>query len=339
MEASKKLQLIHTDIAGPQRMPFLKGNLYYIAFIDDFTRMCWIFFLKYKSEVAQVFWNFKAKVENESSCRIQTLRSDNGKEYTSESFNRFCEEAGIQHQLTVSYTLQQNGVSERKNKFILEITQCMLYEKNLLKQFWAEAANAVVFLQNMLLTRAIKNQTPFEAWYGYKPSLNFLKIFGCLCFTHIPRIKRDKLDKKALPGIFIGYNLVSKAYKVFQPQTGKIIISRDVHFMEDEKWNWDDAKKMDPTSNKPKLKFPISDTAEQSIRDWQNDIVDDIPVSGTRLFSDIYQRCNIVVCEPIDYEKAKMDQNWITAMKEELFMIERNKTWELVNQPQNRKII
>ncbi|KZV14497.1 hypothetical protein F511_42925 [Dorcoceras hygrometricum] len=90
--------------------------------------MCWIFFLKHKSEVAQIFWKFRARVENESGCRIQTLRSDNGKEYTSDAFNRFCEEAGIQHQLTAPYTPQQNGVSERRNRFIFEMTRCMLYE-------------------------------------------------------------------------------------------------------------------------------------------------------------------------------------------------------------------
>ncbi|KAH9782217.1 hypothetical protein KPL71_008805 [Citrus sinensis] len=263
-QATKKLQLVHTDIAGPQRTPSLNGSLYYVVFIDDFTRMCWIFFLKHKSEVAQVFWNFKARVENESGCRIQTLRSDNGKEYASGAFNRFCEEAGIQHQLTTPYTPQQNGVSERRNRFILEMTQCMLHEKNLPKQIWDEAASTAVFLQNRLPTRAVRDKTPFEAW--------------------------------------------------------------DVHFMEDEEWNWDDAKKMDSTSKKPKLKFPVMDTADQSIEDWENETVDDRPIRGTRPLSDVYQR-------------SKTDQNWVTAMNEELFMIEKNKTWELVDQPQNRKVI
>jgi hypothetical protein len=133
--STKKLQLIHTDIAGPQRTPSLNGSLYYVIFIDDFTRMCWIFFLKHKSKVARVFWNFKARVENESGCKIQTLRSDNGKEYTSEAFDQFCAETGIHHQLTVPYTPQQNGVSERRNRFILEMTRCMLHEKNLPKKF------------------------------------------------------------------------------------------------------------------------------------------------------------------------------------------------------------
>jgi len=125
--ATKKLQLIHTDIASLQRMSSLKGSLYYVVFIDDFTRMCWIFFLKHKLEVAQVFRNFKARVENESGCRIQTLRSDNDKEYTSKTFSHFCEEVGIQHQLTAPYTPQKNEVIERLNKFILEMTRCMLY--------------------------------------------------------------------------------------------------------------------------------------------------------------------------------------------------------------------
>ena len=103
---SKKLQLVHTDLCGPQRTPSLNGNLYYIAFINDLTRMCWIFLLKQKSEVASVFWKFKAKVENEDACLIQTIRSDNSKEYTSETFNRFCEEAEIEHQFTAPYTPQ-----------------------------------------------------------------------------------------------------------------------------------------------------------------------------------------------------------------------------------------
>jgi len=68
--ATQKLQLIHTDLAGPQRTHFLKGSLYYIVFIDNLTRMCWIFFLKFNSEVVVVFWKFKSNVENQSGCKI-----------------------------------------------------------------------------------------------------------------------------------------------------------------------------------------------------------------------------------------------------------------------------
>ena len=80
--------------------------------------------------MAQFFWKFKVKVVNESQCKIQMLRSDNGKEYTSKAFNHFCEEACIHHQLTTPYTPKQNGVSERRNGYIMEMTRWMLHEKN-----------------------------------------------------------------------------------------------------------------------------------------------------------------------------------------------------------------
>jgi hypothetical protein len=75
-------------------------------------------------------------------------------------------------------------------------------------------------------------------------------VFGCLCFSHIPQAKRDKLDKKSEPDIFVGYSSSSKAYKVYQPQTGKIIVSRDVFFNEEEKWNWEQTKKASTSKQK-----------------------------------------------------------------------------------------
>lgn len=83
--------------------------------------------MKFKSVVACVFWRFNARIENQFGCKIHVLRSDNGKEYTTEQFNLFCEEAGIEHQLTASYTPQQNGVSERKNRTIVELVRCLLH--------------------------------------------------------------------------------------------------------------------------------------------------------------------------------------------------------------------
>ena len=196
--------------------------------------MCWIYFLKFKSEVRNIFWKFKAKVENESNCKIQTLRFDNGKEYTSHQFNSFCEEEGIKCQLTAPYTPEQNGVSERRNRFIIKMAICLLHEKNFLKKFWTEAVNTTVFLKNRLPTKAVNNETPFEAWYGYKPQMHFLKVFGCLCFAYVPQVRREKLYKKAIVGIFIGYSIVSKAYKLFQLNFETITISRDMHFMENK---------------------------------------------------------------------------------------------------------
>ncbi|KAL4342366.1 hypothetical protein GQ457_08G025750 [Hibiscus cannabinus] len=114
---------LHAYVGGPIKMPSLNGSKYYIAFIDDFARFCWIYFMKFKSEVADIFWKFKAYVETQSGCKMQVIKSDNGTEYTSEKFNKFCQDAGIEHQLTAPYTPQQNGVVERKNRTIMDMVR------------------------------------------------------------------------------------------------------------------------------------------------------------------------------------------------------------------------
>ena len=179
--ATERLQLIHSDVCGPMQNDSLNGSKYFITFIDDFSRLCWVYFMKSKAKVAEVFFKFKNWVENQSGKRIKVIRSDNGAEYVSNKFAKFCEDAGIEHQFTVTYTPQQNGVSERKNRTLMEMARCLLFEKNLPKKFWAEAVGTAAFLLNRLPTKSLKNQTPFEAWSGSKPSLHNLKVFGSTC--------------------------------------------------------------------------------------------------------------------------------------------------------------
>ena len=93
---------------------FLNGIRYYITFIDDYTRIYLVYFLKFKTEVANVFLKFKNWIENQSGYKIQVVRSNNGIEYTSNKFAKFFHDAGIEHQYHTPYTPQQNGVSERK---------------------------------------------------------------------------------------------------------------------------------------------------------------------------------------------------------------------------------
>ena len=131
---------------------------------------------------------------------------------------------------------------------------------------WGCKHNSVSFEQIANKSSATK-KTPFEAWYVYKPKLQNLKTFGCLCFSYIPQDKRDKLDKKAKPGIFVGYSLVSKAYMIYLPQDNKVIVSRNIQFFESESWNWE----------KNKLEFQE-----------ENADVDEESITKIRLLSDIY---------------------------------------------------
>ncbi|RVX04494.1 Retrovirus-related Pol polyprotein from transposon RE1 [Vitis vinifera] len=299
--ASERLQLIHTDVCGPMKTPSLNGNMYFILFIDDKTRMCWVFFMKQKSEVAGVFQSFKALVENQANCSIKVIRSDNGTEYTSDKFDKFCVEAGIVHQLTVTYSPQQNGVSERKNRTIMEMTRCLLFEKKMPKCFWAEAINTAVYLLNRLPTKAVKNKTSFEAWYGVKPAVEHLKVFGSLCYTHVPDVKRDK----------------------------------DIKVDEAAVWNWEKNEIEDVDQ----IGVTIPQIPEETEDEVGADNLDDVPVRGRRLLDEIYERCDVAFQEPTCYDEAAKENGWRVAMEEELKMIKKNGTWELVDRPKNQKII
>ncbi|KAL4387188.1 hypothetical protein GQ457_09G029600 [Hibiscus cannabinus] len=300
--ASEKLQLVHTDLCGPMRISSLNGT----------------------------------NSENQSGKKIKTLRSDNGSEYTSRQFASYLKKLGIHHQLTVVYTPQQNGVSERKNMTVLNMARCLLFEKKIPKGFWAEAVNTSVYLLNRLPTKALEGKTPFEAWFDATPSIGHLRVFGCVCYMRVPEVKRDKLDERATVGVFMGYSSNSKGYRVYDLKTKKILVGRNLKFDEDSIWDWNKS-----VIEHSKQIVNVSSSQEQDATTFEVDIDSDegIGVRGTRTWDDIINRCNVAILEPTSYQEATKFVEWKEAMREEIRMISKNDTWKLVDKPKNKKVI
>ncbi|MCO5564150.1 hypothetical protein L7F22_017806 [Adiantum nelumboides] len=230
VRATRKLQLVHSDVCGPMRTPSVGNSLYFVTFIDDFSRFCWVYPLKAKSDVFAIFQHYVSMVENETGCKVQTLRTDRGGEYMSDAFKDFLGKKGIKHQCTMPYTPQQNGVAERKNRSLMEMARCMLKAKSLPHKLWMEAVACAAHVLNRCPTRALRTITPYESWYDRKPSVSYLRVFGCLAYAHIPQQLRGKLDDKAVKCIFVEYSSGSKGYRLYNPTTNKIFESRDVIF-------------------------------------------------------------------------------------------------------------
>ncbi|BBH04991.1 transposable element gene [Prunus dulcis] len=354
--ASNPLELVHVDLCGPMQNESIAGNKYVMLLIDDCTRMVWVYFLRYKSDALNCFRKFKSMVELQSGLKVKCLRSDKGGEFTSCEFNKLCEVEGIQRQLSMAYTPQQNGVVERKNRIVVEMAKAMLHGKGLPYYLWAEAVHTAVYLINRCPTRALGDKTPFEAYSGRKPGLAHLKIFGCVCYVHISTKVRQKLDAKSTKGIFVGYAICEKGYRVYDPATKKILLSRDVVFDENATWVWkqmsdeqgsminheeqydlsNDSSQLTLSRGHDHFQSPRTSDISSSMRNTQ--AFDHTPLKWRNL-DDVLAQCNLCIMEPENFDDAAKDESWMKAMKDELSMIEKNATWELVDRPTDKPII
>ena len=224
------LELVHTDVCGKIGTKSLSGGEYFVSFIDDYTCHSWIFVLKRKSDVYSCFQKWKAQVEKSTGKRIKALLSDNGGEYTSKEFTRYLAEERIRHELTTPHTPEQNGVAERLNRTLMEGVRTMLVDSKLPRRFWAEALSTMVYIRNRSPTKALAGITPHEAWSGYKPRVDHLRIFGCRAYAHIPGVERRKLDPKSHKCVLLGYGTEQKGYRLYNLQRQKVIHTRDVVF-------------------------------------------------------------------------------------------------------------
>ncbi|GKV17840.1 hypothetical protein SLEP1_g28296 [Rubroshorea leprosula] len=316
-----------------------KHSRYFLTFIDDFTRKIWVYLLQNKSEVLSCFKKFKAHVERQSGHCIQILRTDGGGEYTSNEFHEYCGEQGIQHQVTCPYTPQHNGVAERKNRTIMDMVRSILKAKGLPNSFWGEAVSCSVYLLNRSPTRSLQNVTPVEAWSGFKPSVKHLKVFGSIAFAYVPAQTRTKLDDRGEKTIFVGYT--RGGFKLFNPVTNKVIVSRDVTFAEDEAWRWDldtnnDSQRRSVTILEEDSQVTTTNTNEEAVAPSyttpENPMTQTLPEAGRSR----RQRQPPVTLQ--DYEVTSDDANDDDGNLE-MKAIEKNNTWELTDLPQDQKAI
>lgn len=226
------LEVIHADVCGPMETLSIGRSRYYVLFVDDYSKMAFVYFMKVKNEVFTNFKDFKSMVEKQKDRKIKILRTDNGGEFCSQEFDKYLKEQGIVHQRTNAYTPQQNGLCERMNRSVVEKARCLIFDAGLEKKFWAEAVHTSVYLRNRSVVTGLNSKTPYEVWTGSKPNLSHLRIFGSAVMVHVPKEKRLKWDKKANKLIFLGYSDNVKGYRVYNPETNSVTISRDIVVME-----------------------------------------------------------------------------------------------------------
>ena len=169
------LELIYSDLCEFEGILTRGGNRYIITFIDDFSKYTTVYLLKNKSDAFEKFQDFLKEVENQFGRKIKRIRSDRGCEYESIAFNSFVQSLGIIHETTAPYSPASNGVAERKNKTLIELTNAMLIESSALLHFWGEAILTACHVLNRVPHKNSRT-IHFEMWKGHKPNMGYLRV-------------------------------------------------------------------------------------------------------------------------------------------------------------------
>lgn len=239
-------EFIHSDFKGPYSVPSYGGHPYFVTFINDTSGMCFLYLLRTKEshEVFEKFVFIVNLIKTQTNQNIKILRSDNGKKYINTQMKNFIDQHGINHQTTAAHTHEQNGKAERMNRTLDEAAESILYATDLPKQLWAESIATAVYLTNRTPSSRTFGKSPYEIWFGHKPSLSHLRKFGSIAYEYIPSSQRRKRQPKAKKRLLVGYENNSSNYRLLDMATKKITISRHVNFNEvcqnnnGEKENW-----------------------------------------------------------------------------------------------------
>ena len=230
LKSHAPLDIIYTDVWGLASYTGLDGFRYYLIFMDHYTKYTWFYPMVTKSGVSTIFPLLKKVVENRFQKTIKTLYSDNGGEFI--ALKSYLSLHGISHYTTAPHTHQQNGVSERRHRHLVETGLTLLHDANLDFSYWPYAFQTASYLINRQPTPLLHGKSPLEVLFGQPPNYLKFKKFGCICYPFTRPYNSNKMQPKSQTCIFLGYSLTQNEYKCFEPTTKKFFTSRHVLFDE-----------------------------------------------------------------------------------------------------------
>ncbi|GJT77504.1 retrovirus-related pol polyprotein from transposon TNT 1-94 [Tanacetum coccineum] len=283
------------------------------------------------------------------------VRSYEGNRYTLVIVDDY---SSITHNFSARRTPQSNGVVEKKNRTLQEMSRTMLNEQSLPQKFWCNAVDTSTYILNRILIRVILGKTPYEILRGRKPTLDYFRVFGSKCFILNTKDYLTKFDPKSYEGVFLGYSQNSKAYIILNKHTRKIEESLNVTFDETPPPSKTSPLVDDDLDEEEAIREIEKKNLENVVEDETLEIDEIVNIKESRnhplenVIGNLNQRtlrlqaqnqsnfyCFISTIEPKNVNEVLGYESWIVAMQEELNQFIANDVWELVPQPKNMTII
>ena len=369
---TRKLEKLTSDILDPSVKGF-DGNAYIVSFNDPFTGYTRLYAIKNKSEVAIKFAGYHKYLCNKfPNDPVSEIVTDNAKEYTEGDFSDYCTAAGIIRDSGNAHSPELDGISERKNRTVIELIRAMLEDAGMELSMWPLVLNAVEYILNRVHTKGnVSGITPYEALYGKKPDLSNLRVFGNVVLMHLPKEARKqeatkqrkkakkknekfeevqvKLGRIAKEMILIGYR--TTGYELLDVKTMKTVTSGDIKCYEDENY-----KVLKERLTLEENRIPVENTERGKVDDPKNQD------NQTLLPSDIIHRdhtyaCLVFHCSnyssrsidtnlgdfiPRTYEEAQnspYSDSWNQAIISEFQSHFENNTWNVIERRPYMKLL
>ncbi|KAK4704691.1 hypothetical protein P7C70_g1518, partial [Phenoliferia sp. Uapishka_3] len=279
--ATFNLERISVDVWGPSRVVGLGGARYIFAIVDQHSRYIFGFAQQLKSQSLPNLQSWTRRAERLQGRRLVGIRTDHGGETKSNAMTSWTDKEGYIHEFANVRSHDEHGLIERQFRTVLNMIRTSLLESGLPLFLWVECFLASVYVKNRLPTRGLTGpnagKTPYEVWFGKRPDLSNLRVWGCEVVVHYSlELGKDKVTDRGWRGFMVGYSETSAAWRIYDPAKRMVFESPDVDFFEnvfrttppsDERLAQLRLFDHDlPWSNAPLLEIPIPRPFELS---WQ----------------------------------------------------------------------
>ncbi|KAK4381522.1 Retrovirus-related Pol polyprotein from transposon RE1 [Sesamum angolense] len=246
--------LIHVDIWGPYKQSSLSGCHYVLTVVDDHSRTTWTYLMRYKAQAITFLSTFFRQVQTQYNLSVKCIRLIMVQSFSA-LIAKICSILlALYIKNLVSIHHNKTCSRERKHKHLLQVARALMFESYLPKQFWAESILAATYIINRLPSPILNWKSPYEILHHKSPSYQFLRAFGCLCFSTNVQPHKTKFEPRATKCVFIGYAQGQKGYKLYDLEHHSVFVSRDVTFHE----NYFPYKHTSDISTSCPIPLPIS---------------------------------------------------------------------------------